>query len=645
MRPSSLLLLLCAAPALLLAQRAAAAGEARKQGAEPTAKAPEPSKNMFGGKNVIMFMSDQERDPQDWPAGWVEANLPGMTRLKRNGLTFKRAYTNACMCTAARAGLFTGYLNPQHNARYVNTPDDLKNLATAAKAAGYSVVYKGKMHLSKPIRPDYEWGPADALKYGWTRWNYPDAGANQSLIESGGSPSFNDKRFMESTGPATEGKEGALQWILQEAGLSQPFFLVISLVNPHDVLFYPAQFDASGYSSAMLTGDIRLPPTVNESLATKKDFKAISAANLSPTGEVQQLAYVNFYANLIKQTDAYLVETLKALDKTGLTNKTVVVKTADHGDMGMSHDGQIQKNFNMYEQTTRIPLIYSNPELYPSPLETDVLVSHVDFVPTMAELLGTPKPERAKTWAGVDYSKVVVEPQKAKPVQDYIVFQFDDFQIGQAQDNTTNPIYVPAPCNIRAIIEKKYKFAEYYDANGVLESQYEMYDLEADPTEVDNLAWPTKTRTKEQDKEYKRLMKKLEKVVKQRLQPLKKVNVKLNMVALTAWAAPKQGQGNVTGEPVGGWPANIPGMTVPPGATITLTYKKDYATDKTVDWSVLSGSGSIQGKATLKKGTTKVTGGTGAYVKLKGSNLKFTVDRPTNGSAGTVTITGVASYT
>lgn len=65
----------------------------------------------------------QERAPQDWPTGWVEQNLPGLTRLQRNGLTFKRAYTNACMCTSARAALFTGYFNPQHNARYVLEQD------------------------------------------------------------------------------------------------------------------------------------------------------------------------------------------------------------------------------------------------------------------------------------------------------------------------------------------------------------------------------------------------------------------------------------------------------------------------------------------------------------------------------------------
>lgn len=127
-----------------------------------------PGFGAWKGKNVVLFVSDQESPLLNVPPGWKEANLPGETRLKKNGVEFKRAYTNACMCTSARATLFTGFLTTQHNARYVleqpmssslypqvDTPADLPNLAKAAAAAGYEVVYKGKMHLTKPGNADY----------------------------------------------------------------------------------------------------------------------------------------------------------------------------------------------------------------------------------------------------------------------------------------------------------------------------------------------------------------------------------------------------------------------------------------------------------------------------------------------------------
>ena len=321
-----------------------------------------PGHGLFTGKHVILFLSDQETPLLHTPPGWAEANLPGEARLKAKGVEFRRAYSNACMCTAARATLFTGFLSTQHNARYVletpmpadlypqvMTPADLPNLATAAAAAGYEVVYKGKMHLTKPAdSTTWNWTAQDAGKYGFKRWNYPDAGANQSLSESGGLPTSNDERFMESEGPASEGKEGTYQYIREKlAHAAKPVFLVISLVNPHDVLFFPKQFAASGYSPTLLEGPIELPLTWAENLSTKPISQAQWAASnllagLAPQNISQAYQYLNFYANLVKQTDAYLNSTLNLLEELGLTQKTVVIKTADHGEMALSHNNQVR---------------------------------------------------------------------------------------------------------------------------------------------------------------------------------------------------------------------------------------------------------------------------------------------------------------
>ena len=113
-------------------------------------------------------------------------------------------------------------------------------------AAGYTPVYKGKFHCNKPANGS-TWVPSDVNQYGFTRWDPPDAGGNQDLPEEGGGIYDNDGRFMNSQGTPEAGTEGAVQYLSSTAAQSQPFFMVVSLVNPHDVLFYPKTYASGGY--------------------------------------------------------------------------------------------------------------------------------------------------------------------------------------------------------------------------------------------------------------------------------------------------------------------------------------------------------------------------------------------------------------
>jgi arylsulfatase A-like enzyme len=212
--------------------------------------------------NVVMFITDQERAIQHFPLGWSEENLPGLTKLKRHGITFENAFTNACMCSPARSTLMSGYFPAQHGVKYtlesnmeppaypqvpLPPPSSLANIATVMSAAGYNVVYKGKWHCSKPAGA--AWTPSDLSEYGFSRWNPDDAGANQSLPEMGGGIADNDGRFMASVGDVASGDEGVLEFSTSGAAAQQPFFMIIALVNPHDVLAYPRNFTAGGDSS------------------------------------------------------------------------------------------------------------------------------------------------------------------------------------------------------------------------------------------------------------------------------------------------------------------------------------------------------------------------------------------------------------
>lgn len=183
--------------------------------------------------------------------------------------------------------------------------------------------------------------------------------------------------------------------------------------------------------------------------------------------------------------------------------------------MGLAHGGLRQKNFNFYEESLRVPLIYSNPKLYPNPEVSTAMVSHVDFLPTVANLFATPSSAQAE-WQGVDYSAVVLDPKSAEPPQRYIVFTYDDYQSGQA----SGPY--PGPLNhIVSIREERYNLAKYYDANRADgPHQWEMYDLAEDPLETTNLAYSGSQRTAKQEAEFVRLQRELALVEQKRLQPL-----------------------------------------------------------------------------------------------------------------------------
>jgi len=514
-----------AAAAALLAQSGVDRALAASQGAHRN----------VAGMNIILFLTDQERAIQHFPKHWLRRNLPGMRRLRRHGISFERAFTNACMCSPARSTLMSGYFPAQHGVKYtleedmtdpeknpqVELPTDLANLATVMSAAGYNVVYKGKWHCSKPATPE-DAAPSDLEKYGFLRWDPPDAGANQTVPEAGGGNVDNDGRFVDSVGEAAAGSEGALQYLDEVATQQQPFFMVISLVNPHDVLFYPSRtFEEAGYDRSWLEGDIEVPPTNGEDLSTKpsvqEEFLRIFNLTGKPKNDAEKRSYLNFYGNLMRSSDSYLVNVLDKLEQTGLLDDTLIVRTSDHGEMGLSHGGLRQKNFNVYEEALRVPLVYSNPKLFPRAETSDALVSHVDLLPTLANLVGAPKSAR-RNWQGVDYSKLVLKPKRGGSVQNYVVFTYDDYQSGQA-----NGPYPKPPNHIVSIREGRWKLAKYHDTNPEAAQrkppQWEMYDLKHDPHERRNLAHPGTKLTPTQQRELKRLKRKLRRVEKRRLHP------------------------------------------------------------------------------------------------------------------------------
>jgi arylsulfatase A-like enzyme len=475
--------------------------------------------------NILVIITDQEREVMHWPAGWAEANLPARSRLLAHGLQFTRAQCNACACSASRASFFTGLYPSQHGVKNIiacDNPKDrvqnrlpvlssrLPNLATVMAAAGYHVVLKGKLHLTRPVRYNREmkrhyWSAADVAhlrdRYGFHGWNPPDMSDPQSLSDLGGGSINNDGRFVDGSGTAA-GHARPLDELRRESAVhflntydgEKPFCLIVALVNPHDVQEYPGRgirgvsidptFALGGYRLEDFTDlPIDLPPNLIDDLATKPSVQASFRQLLAVgTGHVQsrerQLNYARFYAYLNQQVDAQILKLLQALDANGLTDDTLIVRTSDHGELAMSHGRMRQKFYNAYREALSVPLIVSNPRLYPQPQSTDALASLVDILPTLAAVGNVPEPERYG-FRGRDLTPVLHDPRST--VQDVLHFTYED---------DVFPVK-GADC-IRAIVEPGWKYAVYYDPFSGSPMEYEMYDLKRDPLELANLAHPKK---------------------------------------------------------------------------------------------------------------------------------------------------------
>ncbi len=236
-------------------------------------------------------------------------------------------------------------------------------------------------------------------------------------------------------------------------------------------------------------------------------MSAGQAAVLGPISSREAaLDYVNFYAYLHREVDRKLERIVAALgdpaDPGSLRSRTLVVRCSDHGEMGLAHGGLRQKMFNAYEETIAVPLVISNPVLFPEARETDALASLVDVLPTLATACGvdasdlglrgadlTPvlarhaAPGREQlARAGAELDRIASHPAPAETVQGAVRFTYDDHQAGTARADV-----VPQPNRVRCVREAGWKYAVYVDPTGRRAAEHELYDLERDPLERRNL--------------------------------------------------------------------------------------------------------------------------------------------------------------
>lgn len=314
--------------------------------------------------NILLIITDQQRfDTIQALGSRFKARTPAMDSLVRDGISFDNAFCTAPICSPSRATMMTGFYPSQVGMPgLVNAPSPplssgLMTIGKSLQMVGYQTVYHGKWHLGGT--------PTD---YGF------DMGEEQSLDEV---TRLEATRFWKSR-----------DWRDNEY---QPFFHVVSFLNPHDLYFFDPAEKVPGFS--------RPWPKDKESL------NSIAAKRQVDWDEETWGSYFHFYEQLIERVDADIGETLHQFRCSGFFNNSWIIFTTDHGDMTGEHNLPFKGPF-MYEGVVRVPLIIVPPRpRFSGPVNRTLtgdpvppgrrkhLCGLIDLVPTILDIAGVEKPD------------------------------------------------------------------------------------------------------------------------------------------------------------------------------------------------------------------------------------------------------------
>jgi arylsulfatase len=487
--------------------------------------------------NLILIVSDQESYALHRPKDY---ELPARGELRRRGTSFDSHYIGSAMCTPSRGVLFSGQ-PPQVNGVFdqmemgfvPSMRTDAPSMGKTMKELGYETAYFGKFELRRDIIY-----PRDTINY-------------QTALREYGFDTFSpdgDKTGKPAQGYDTDNytvAEGN-RWLRTHAHAlnrqGKPWFLVISMINPHDIMYANANLPGEKVQVSGCKATLTSPP--RNSLYKKQWKFSLSHSRLQPVDApgrpAAQLQYLlgwsywmgdipakradmwrifyNYYLNLLRDNDRTLQTVLDTLTDLELWKNTIVVQTADHGELAGSHGGLRGKGPFPYEEQSHVPFVVVHPD-HAGGRRCPAVTSHVDLVPTLAGLTGLPRKARAaatKGMPGHDLAPLLANPAgaSATSVREGALFNYvglltiDVSYLKKLAPLLSTGKNAPSLTELHPDLGKRgflsfafdgrYKLARYYAPNAfntpttlkalLDQNDVELFDLQKDPHEMTNLA-------------------------------------------------------------------------------------------------------------------------------------------------------------
>ncbi len=495
------------------------------------------------GYNILFILVDQEHYFEKWPFP-----VPAREWLKANGISFANHQAASCVCSPARSTIYTG-LHIPHTGVFDNANSPWQaDMATSIQTIGhrlaqlgYHAAYQGKWHLSYNLDKAKHADEAPMAEYRKTMESY----GFQDFFGFGDitDTTLGGYDYDATTSAFVERWMRTKGLKLKEAGT--PWYLAVNFVNPHDVMYVNSDLPGEtvqGKKSAMA---IARPPD-DDLYAAKWDAPLPSTRSQpfdAPGRPPAHLIYQDvqdtlvgawpdedrrwrvlrdYYFNCIRDCDRQVDAVLTTLRQTGMDENTIIVFTADHGELGGAHQMRGKGN-STYREQNHLPLIVVHPA-YPGGATCQAVTSQVDLTPTLLALTGLSADQVKAASAGLagrDFTPLLKAPAKAAPealrpgalfCYDMLLFQ-DAKWITRMEEITRSPNVTVAQkrawleqyepdfaqrCAIRSLFDGRYRFSRYFapltfNTPATYEdllalNDLELYDLREDPEEKRNLA-------------------------------------------------------------------------------------------------------------------------------------------------------------
>jgi len=415
------------------------------------------------------------------------AKTPNIDRLAARGVRFERAYCSFPLCGPSRNSFLTG-LHPNATGIHENgqvfrqsIPSQV-SMPQAFRLAGYFAARIGKLyHYNVPMSVgtnghddpgswELEMNPA-----GVDRLEEEPQIFSLKGREFGGTLSW----YASPKGDR-EHTDGLMAddaaWVLERCGRdrSRPFFLAVGFFRPHTPYVAPKTPYFDQYpedAMPLVAGAVGGPEGV-----PKAAFASRKAEQDTMTDQQRRQARQAYYAS-ISFLDAQVGRVLDAVEKNGLSDRTIVVFTSDHG-YHMGEHGLYQK-MSLFEESARVPLLIAAPGSCQAGGVANAPVSQVDIFPTLAKLCGVEAPANLQ---GQDLSPLLTDPAAAG--RGWAVTQ-----VTRGGNSRRTPPAAEAGAKRPrffgySLRTPRWRYTEWDEGR----EGRELYDHDADPQELANLA-------------------------------------------------------------------------------------------------------------------------------------------------------------